>query len=617
MFDFLNLFSPTTGQALGSLAAFLTALALAGLGSMSVGRWRLNEADLMTGTGIAITAFTMLGAIGILPLSWIGYVILGLGMGGLCWRTLTDGQVGGPGAGKAVILMLPLLVLIAGMRASQWDEFSQWLHSSLYLLQHDSFPREGLPASRASYPAYPYGLADLSLLVGLISRSFEENAVILFNVFLTAAFGLTLIRTAELAGGPSRPEHRGWGLAAMAIIAGILTFPVQKILLSNYADAATALLLGAAGACGWRMIEAMERGAEKRAFAPAMQYGWIMAGMIGLKQANLVLFVVLTIATLFTGLVTSAVRARSLFRNALFMVLPAAAVFIVWRAYVDLHLPGAAEFTITDPARWVFHLAPDILAKMLEIAAKKGVYFGIMLVIVILGVRGLLMRKSPLDRLALIVGLTFLGYNAFLYLTYLMAFGEYEARNAASYWRYNMHLFGLAALPVAWIIGSWASDRFAAGGRMIAAILATALVIAIPFGLASKIRFDSHPVKDFVRDITAELRGTLPAGTRLMVIDPLMTVFYGLVINYDLTNTAEVGGYIHIRNPQVKFMTLYEERFRPTHIIVHTSTEEVDRYTGLELDRQAAHLLTRDGDEWRIVKSWPYPGYTSPTEFKH
>ncbi|MEQ8708019.1 MAG: hypothetical protein RIC36_03450 [Rhodospirillales bacterium] len=617
MTEILALFTPTLPQVLNACAVLLTVLVLSGLGAAATGRWRFNEADLMTGAGVAITAMTLIGALSFLPLSWIGYVILAAGLAGLTWRTFSGELVSGPGSGKAIILLLPLLLLLTGMQASQWDEFSHWLHSARYLFEYDSFPRTGLPESRASYPAYPYGLSDLTLLVSLISRQFGENTTILLNTFMLGAFGLVLLRVAELAAGPSRPEMRGWGAAAFALIAGMLTFPVQKILFSSYADAATALLLGTAAACGWRAIEALERGASARATSPAIQFGWIMAAVVALKQANFVLFVILTIAVIATAVVTPNLRLKSLLRVLIFMVLPALAVFITWRVYIDLYLPGGAEFTITDEERWVFHLAPEILARMLDIALKKGVYFGLMLLILFLGLRGLMRHQSPLDRLALICGLTFLGYNCFLFMMYLMAFGENEARSAASFWRYNMHLFGLAALPVAWLAGSWAADRFAAAGRTIAAIIATALIIALPFGLSEKIRFDHHPVKDYIRDITQEMKSLLPAGARLMPVDPEMTIFYGLVVNYDLTGTADVGGYIHIRNAPARYMTLYQERFRPTHLFVHTVNDDVDSFTGLELDRRASHLLERSGAGWQIVRSWPYPGYNSPTEFKH
>jgi hypothetical protein len=618
MFEFLQLFQPTTAEILGVCAVLLAVLALSGLGSLGAGRWRLNEADCMVGIGMTAAAMTLLGALAVIPLSLIGYAILAIGMIGLAWRTLTDGLVGGPGSGKVIVLMLPLLLLLAGMQASQWDEFSQWLHSARFLIEHDFFPRDGLPASRASYPAYPYGLADLTLIVSLVSRQFQENATILINAFLMGAFGLVLLRVAEIAGGRhSRPDERGWGPAAYALIAGILTFPVQKILFSGYADAATAFLLGATAICGWRSIEALEHGAPARSRSPALQFGWIMAALVALKQANLVLFVIVTIAVLFTGLITAGVRAGPLLRNAVLMVLPGAATFAVWRAYVDLYLPGAGEFTFFNEANWVFHLAPEILAKMAEIAAKKGVYFGIMLITVVLGLRGMIRRKSPFDRLALICALVFLGYNSFLFVAYLTAFGEYEARNAASYWRYNMHLFGIAAAPVAWFAGTWASDRFAATGKSVCAIVATALVIALPLGFADKIRFDTHPVKDFIRDIAGDLRTTLPDGTRLMPVDPLMTRFYGLVLNYELTDKAEVGGYVHIRNPSTRDMQYWVDRFDPRHMFVHTVTDDVDRLIDQALDRKAAHLLVRRDGGWDLVRSWPYPGYDSPTEFKN
>ena len=56
------------------------------------------------------------------------------------------------------------------------------------------------------------------------------------------------------------------------------------------------------------------------------------------------------------------------------------------------------------------------------------------------------------------------------------------------------------------------------------------------------------------------------------------------------------------------------QRSRADYAWVHVPTPAIESALGVALAPRAAHLLARDGDVWREIKSWPYPGYAVPTD---
>ncbi len=161
----IEYFVPTVGQILG-LAAVLAALASfsligAGFSALTGGTRRLAAVDVFAGWGVVTALFIVLGVFTTLSFTVISVIALGLAGASaalIIWRKNTDAL---PYKGdftpivQILVLALPLLLIAASMRASQWDEFSQWLPNAKYLFRFEAFPRTGLPDSPSVFPAYP------------------------------------------------------------------------------------------------------------------------------------------------------------------------------------------------------------------------------------------------------------------------------------------------------------------------------------------------------------------------------------------------------------------------------------------------------------------------------
>ena len=93
-----------------------------------------------------------------------------------------------PGMGRMLILGLPLLILVSGMKGSQWDEFTDWLLIPRYLLEVDGFPNRESPFSKAAFTGYPYSWHFITYLASRVAGRLLESAGALSNVLLL--FGL-------------------------------------------------------------------------------------------------------------------------------------------------------------------------------------------------------------------------------------------------------------------------------------------------------------------------------------------------------------------------------------------------------------------------------------------
>ena len=99
------------------------------------------------------------------------------------------------------------------------------------------------------------------------------------------------------------------------------------------------------------------------------------------------------------------------------------------------------------------------------VLSNKGAYLALMIVVIGLGIRTIIRFRTPFDRLSVNVVAVFLGHNAFLLFSYVVAFVKQDALWAASFWRYNIQVGLLAVvftsygLEIAW--KTWrGGDRF-------------------------------------------------------------------------------------------------------------------------------------------------------------
>jgi len=632
--DIISYIVPAPGQALGLLAILATLLLFALFGSHIGGRTRVSAADPFVGCGMVTGAFTIIGVFSGIPFTWVFY---GAWAGALLAavhlvrrRPEDTHNIADVGRlWRVLVVAGPLLILVSAMRASQWDEFSQWLPNALYLLRHDGFPATDMPPSPSSYAGYPYGLPLINYLASRLAGEFIENAGALSNIILVVLFAplyLEMVRKGLKAGESWR---QGWGAAGLGVLGVTIlsTTFVQKLSLTAYADTATGVVLGVLGVLVWKMLEVLTNDQDDHAQAQALawQIGFVAAFFLILKQANLVLLVLLLGGAGLAALRDPDIRVSGYFRCLPAILAPAAVVYLSWRYHLATELPGR-EFGIMARELWLVDDTFLILARMAQAAAKKGPYFAMMVLVSAFGLRAVWRCRGGFDRYALMVGAIFVGYNLFLWLMYVIAFGVYEGRNVASFWRYNTQLGILgsscAAFGLAILWRQHVAPRLIDGptvGRRLAA-LAVILVLVAPLAAAKKLRVDIRPQKDHVRSVAKELAGTLPRGARLGVVDLNGSGFEGIVMRYELLSGPGAGrglavgpmisAFDGLKSPAVLNARL--DKAAVTHAWVHQNLPVVRAAMNVEMKAGYSHLLRRDGRSWSLVKSWPYQGYDDP-----
>ena len=628
MFPELEYFSPTGGQILGLLALLVWCAAFYALGRLAAGGRSMPAAAMIYGWAITAAVFTFTGTLTAIPFTYLAFGVLFLAVVAAVLVYRRDGTFALGDIGRALALGLPFIVIITGTVPAQWDEFTNWLPNVLYLIEHDAFPRDGAPKSHSIYPAYPYGLPLVIYLASRVSGLYVENAGALFNLLLHFCLGLMLARLVYAAtrATPSsdpasgRPwdngTSMGWVYCAIGLLATTALSPafVPKIVFTSYADSGTSMTLGAAAILGWFVVCALGEGDDKGARRAAWQFGLAAAALISLKQVNLVLLAALVAGMGLAALRDPGVRLWPFCRLVAAALILPVAIYLTWRIYVSVNLPSG-EFEFLPVDKWNVPLAPDILQHMLHRASKKGGYFGIMAVAVIMAVWALRRARGRMGSLTIIAACVFLLYNGFLFFTYIAAFSEYDALRTASFWRYNTHLGGVsmafAAYGAALLWKNWLKGR---GARQIA-WTAVAGALLLPIVLSPMVRFDTRPTKRYVRAVGEDLATRLSPEARLVVLDPTDNGYFGVLLHYATKFKVRVVDRVSVfHRPTAAKMRSAVEKSRASHVWVHIPSPDIDRALGVSLTPGASYLLARSSDGWSVDRSWPYPGYRHPHE---
>jgi len=595
MADFLLNFYGGADQAVALFSVLAVWIAFSVFGGLAGGRHRMAEADPFVGWALVILIVTSLGVAGGVPFRWPTWVLAGaVPLAALALRR-REGRVFVEAAPRILVLGAPMLLLVSAMVASQWDEFSHWLPSARYLYVADGFPNATDPVTGASFPAYPYGWPLVTYFASRISGRFVEIAGAVTNVLILLTFGLVVLRLVRLGLERDHATPSGWSLCALGGLAATLLNPtfVQKVALTSYADIATAAAVGVGGVLGWGILGAIaDRDGRTRSLAA--QFGLVMMLLVNLKQATFVLFVLLVIAVVLTGLADRRVRGRwpELLAAVPWMILPPLLLYGIWRYHVATELSGS-ELSLRPISEWFVGLVPEIVAKMGAVLAKKGGYFVLMLVAVAFGARGILRMRGPFDRIAAITGAMFLAYNAFLLLMYVAAFGRADALRAASLWRYNMHLgllgvaFAAYGLAVAW--------RRYGGIRIPQSLLgrlAVVLMVIAPVAFAGKLRFDRDAGYRHYRMVGSESARLLRPSARFFVFDPAGSGESALIARYEVGRADALLGYVSVyHDSRASTLTAILRKKSPDNLIVFSTTPEVLAAVGLALDADRSYLL--------------------------
>ncbi len=599
-------------QAAILVAALALMLGLAAVGRLLAGRNGFAEAELFGGWALVVTLMTAGNVLFRIPFDWVFWPSAGAAVLAAVYLARRERRVGPAGWWRVALLALPLLLIASARMASEWDEFSHWLPTARFIVESQRFPTGAAGENGGQFPGYPFAWPLLVYMANMLAGRAVESAGSTLNILLLLTFGIGAVRLwCDAVGRPmSSGAALGWTGALFAVLVATLLNPtfVQKVVMTVYADASTAAAVGIATVLMHFTLSALAVGNDARARVLAWQLGLVLLVLVDIKQTNLIAVVLLMTGCGLAALRDPDIKLTAFLRLAPIMLAPAVLIYVIWRYHIAAHLPASSEATFMPFAQWNLHILWPILKQMLIIAGKKFGYFGVMAVAAVFAVRALIRCRGPFDRMALIVGVTFLGHNAFLYMTFVTHFGEFDASRAVSFWRYNHHLglmavaFGAFGLGVLWRrrMGERDLPRLAT-----AALLA--LVVAAPFVFAEKLRFDYEHPKPFYRAVATELTTLMPEGSRVFILDPKGTGESAVLSVYPLGNrqNEHVGYLAAFHGVTAKLIQTVLARTPPSHLLVHSVTPEVNAALNMALaETGQSYLLKKDGDGWRIVKSW-------------
>jgi hypothetical protein len=622
-------FTPSWFQLLGLVGLLVISTVMLVLGALVGGSRRLAEADLVIGWAVVSGVFVIVGVAAPLPFGILGYTLIAIAIPAGAVVYFRFGRVVETDAIRILVLSIPLLVLVTAMVASQWDEFSQWLPNARYMWEIDVFPRTGHAETNSAAPGDPYALATVIYMTSLIARSFVENAGAVFNLVLLLCLALIVARMIRSAiGAPSPDAHvklglwapmtgaHGWAYCAIGGLAVTVLNPtfVPKIVFSAYADSATSTVFAVSIVLGWLMLEALGEDDAPRARALAIQLGLAASVLVNVKSGNLALLAFAIVGILIVAARDPMLKVSDVVRLSHWILVPPLLIHGLWQVHLWLHIPGGGV-GLRPVAEWNPSLIPDIVARMGLIAAKKGGYFGVMLVALWFGARALHRRPADaFDRLAIMTAIAFVLFQGFLLFAYVAASGESDAPRAASYWRHNTQLGGIAVAFAAYGVALLWRRHLTLRLRRNLNWVPIALILAVPVALSYKVRFDVRPQKQYVRSVGAELARILPPDARVAILDPTDNGFYETMIRYELHRGAKiavrVSAYTNVTTDSLS-RTLNSRR--ASHVWVHVPTPLVEVALEQPLAKGSSYLLSRDGAAWKIDKSWPYPGYDDPS----
>jgi hypothetical protein len=588
-------------------------LGLAALGGLAAGRRAERELWPFFGWGLVSLLFIAGGTLASVSFTLMAWLSFLAAIGAAVFVVRRDGTLLPAGVGRQVVLAAPLLMLAGAMLASQWDEFSHWLPSIRFLTETDGFPSRSNPVTGTPMlPAYPYNWPLLSFLAGKLSGQFMEGAGRVLNLLFLMMLGLLAARMA-CRGAGREDAAQGWAFAGLALLAATILNPafVQKIVLTSYADIATAVLTALCGYLVWRITNALAADDQAEARRLAWQFGLVATALVNVKQVNLILMGAVMAGALAIAWRDPAVRFPRLARLAPAMLVLPMAAYLLWRSFVAREMAGiaGAEATFMPLADWNFQVAHKILYQMIAVWAKKTAYLVLMLAALAVALRAMVRVRGEFDRLAIILATAFVGYNiAFMFVIYLGSFAEKDALRAVSFWRYSIPLAPLGVLFGAYGLGIlW--KRHVADRRLPAWLpwLPPALAVATTLVLAPKLRFDHEIPKPRYNQAALYIARSVPASVPLHIVNGNETIEPEVFTRARANRpSGPVLTNFGIPGALDKFM----DGIEPGHLVlIHAAPAPLPEVLGLEIVAATSYLAWKEADgRLRVLRQWSEDG---------
>jgi len=346
----------------------------------------------------------------------------------------------------------PSLWIAAHHALDHWDDFMTWLGNALYIWKFGAFPTDTAPPVASVWPGYPPGSSIALAAIWSASGRVIENAGPLLNVLCLAILPGIALRTVrrDLPQDAFRSAAVGamLGLAATMLNVGLDWHWVLSCLPE------TAMLVAFAAAF---ILSAELRLSDPPQRGHFAALACLLALIANLKQTGLVFVVLLMSAALLVTWSWNGDEKNRFWRPVFTLALvcvPTLAVWLSWQIYRTQIFPAGA-FAFHDFNEWHFEAIPDLLRSVGRGIRDHWLFFAPVAAVLVrgwyvLGRRWIAGRTdiTPADRLAALFALAESGFLAFIFVTYLGAFSEKEARGAAEFFRYQSTL-GAAGLIVA------------------------------------------------------------------------------------------------------------------------------------------------------------------------
>lgn len=508
---------PDLHAVLGLAGTWVVLLVFLALGSAVTARRMLPEVQLIAGWGLVCLVLTVWGVATPLVLG-LPVIVLSLLAAACLFLPRLRSRVGDlGGVGRLLLLSVPLWLLLLPIRPSQFDTWVNLLPNAAYLFNHDLFPMAARPEAYSFLPVAPYNSQFAAYMASIASGSFAESAMSWFNVALLLAAALFLARHVIEPG----VRLSWWAVACGALLAVPLNPGfVPRAFFSAYGEPSLAVTAMFALALAADLLDDLARGEPWPRAAGALAL--VLAALVNIKQSGIGLLAPIGGMTLLLALLHPAVPKRRAIVVIALVLAPSIMLYALWRWFAIVSFV-AGELKPMPMSAWNWALLPVILWSMARQMFQKAAFF-----IPLFGLFGLTiaqLRRAPWTRhgllLALIAGTTVL-FNGFLLFTYIAHFPPGMARNAHSYFRYNSQL-SLALMLGLLIalrpsVAAWLQPHLTRWRR--APAVPVVLILVLPIGGASLLRFDLDPPQPVLWDLGHAVSARLAPDTRLGLLVP-------------------------------------------------------------------------------------------------
>jgi len=564
------------------------------------------EIQVVAGWGGMAIVLTLWGVLVPAPLWWPVAAIAAVALVALFVPSMAPTREDWTALGRILVLALPIWAVMLTARPSQPDTFLNLLPNAAYLYDHGLLPTDARPPSHSFLPGAPYNMQFWAYLAGVALPQLPPSAMAHINVLLHLLMGLLLARVVQ-SFGRETARAPGWGATAFGLLLATGLNPgfVPRIYFAAYSEASVAVSLAIAG---WLVAQSLGAAVDRQPQSPRLwALALVLAALVTIKQETVSFVAALAATSAILGLADRRIgirRALLLFGPAF---LPAAALYLVWRWFV-LSAFSSGELKLLPFEQWHWELLPQILARIGEIVAEKGVFFGFLLVaFVLLGIQ-LARRGFDLStRLLAVLAGTWVCYNLFLLFTYIAHFTAEMSGDAHSYFRYSTHLSLLLVIALTasarafyetrgWA-PSWSWRRVAAGATVVA-------IVAMPIGFAKRLRFDLAAPQPLVRALGRDAATFLTPDDKLALVVPgdnnSVATMLQSVLRYESPRRPSLDLTVIKSFDEGTLAMLATRGFSKALISCTPDNSAV-------LPERKAVLVERHGDQWESAAVWRYP----------